>query len=135
MDPSTIDQAQIQHMVAAMAPVIGILGLVFLALLIVPFWFAFKKSGLSPWLSLLVLLPAGTLITLYVLAFARWRVVPMATEYPPYPSQNYPPQQYVQQANYPAATGYTPQPGYPAASPAYPAPPQPAHPPVEPREV
>lgn len=129
MDPSTVDQAQVQHMMAAMVPVIGFFVLVVYVLIIIPFWFAFKKAGLSPWLSLLTLIPGiGFLLTLYILAFARWRVVPMAPEYPAYPA----PGGYVQQG-YPPPAGYVPQQGYAASqAPVYP----PSAPTAEPpREV
>ena len=37
-----------------------------------------KKAGFTPWLSLLYILPLlGTLVLLYVLAFADWKVVPV----------------------------------------------------------
>jgi hypothetical protein len=123
MDPSTVDPAQMQHIMAAMVPLVGLFAIIVTALLILPFWFAFKKAGLSPWLSLLVLVPAiGFLLTLYILAFARWRVVPMAPEYPPYPTTP------VVQQGYPPPAGYVQQ--------SYPAPQQPVYPPVEPpREV
>jgi hypothetical protein len=66
-----------------------------IAVIIVPFWFILKKAGFSPWLALLNIVPFGTLILLYVLAFAEWKVVPapqMAFQ-PPYPPQPpFPPQ-------------------------------------------
>lgn len=40
-----------------------------------PFWFIFKKTGLSPYLSILVLLPPmglGLLVTLLILGFKKW---------------------------------------------------------------
>ncbi len=124
MDQSTVDPAQVQHMIAAMVPLIGFFVILFYALIIVPLWFAFKKAGLSPWLSLLTFVPIiGFLLPLYVLAFARWRVVPMAPEYPAYPPTNYVQAQYPQQV---ATTAYPPAP------PAYPAPPQaPVYPPTD----
>jgi hypothetical protein len=66
-------------------------------IIIIPFWFICKKAGMSPWLSLLWIVPFGGLILCYVLAFADWSVVPapqmgyMAP--PPYPPPpQYPPQ-------------------------------------------
>ncbi len=45
--------------------------------IMVPCWFILKKAGFSPWLALLCIVPSlGTLVLLYVLAFAEWKVVP-----------------------------------------------------------
>ena len=44
--------------------------LILAALIIVPFWFIFKKAGHSQWLSLLMVVPMVNLIMLYYLAFA-----------------------------------------------------------------
>ncbi len=121
MDQTTVDPTQVQHVMAAMVPVIGFFIVLINALIIVPFWFAFKKAGLSPWLSLLALIPlGGFLIPLYILAFARWRVLPMAAEYPAYP----PPGGYVQQG-YPAPLQTVAPPAYPPVS-------ERAYPPVDP---
>lgn len=64
------------------------------ALVIVPMWFICRKAGFSEWLSLLILVPFGNLILLYVLAFSEWKVVPAPQPawppppaYPPYPPQ------------------------------------------------
>ncbi|MGA3333859.1 MAG: hypothetical protein ABSC62_06805 [Terracidiphilus sp.] len=83
-----------QQALALMAPVFMILGLVILAILMIPFWFICKKAGLSPWLTLLNLVPFGGLILLYVLAFAEWKVapVPQMAYPPPYPQPPMPPQ-------------------------------------------
>lgn len=45
---------------------------------LIPFWFICKKAGFSPLLSLLNLVPfgLGTLILVYILAFAEWHVTP-----------------------------------------------------------
>ena len=45
---------------------------------IIPFWFICKKAGFSPVLSFLNLVPfpIGTLILVYLLAFADWKVIP-----------------------------------------------------------
>ena len=54
----------------------GIFGLVFaiviLALVIIPFWQIWKRTGHSGWLSLLMIIPLANIISLYVLAFKRW---------------------------------------------------------------
>jgi hypothetical protein len=63
---------------------------VLLAIIIIPFWFILKKAGMSPWLALINLIPFGTLILLYVLAFATWKVVPAPLagwQQPPFPPQ------------------------------------------------
>jgi hypothetical protein len=65
--------------------------LILMAIIIIPFWFILKKAGFSPWLALVNLVPFGTLIMLYVLAFAQWKVVPAPQpgwqQPPPYPPQ------------------------------------------------
>jgi hypothetical protein len=44
----------------------------------IPFWFICKKAGFSPLLSLLNFAPfgLGTLVLVYLLAFAEWKVSP-----------------------------------------------------------
>jgi hypothetical protein len=65
---------------------IPILIVVGLALVIVPFWFILKKAGFSPWLSLINIIPLGTLVLLYVVAFAEWSVIPaVPAGWPPQP--------------------------------------------------
>ena len=44
--------------------------LILAAVIIVPFWFIFKKAGHSQWLSLLMVVPIVNLIMLYFLAFS-----------------------------------------------------------------
>ena len=46
--------------------------LVFAALIIVPFWFIFRKAGYSQWLGLLMVVPIVNLVMLYFLAFSDW---------------------------------------------------------------
>ncbi len=61
----------------AMLVIIPIIIVIAIAILMVPFWFILKKAGFSPWLALLCIVPSlGTLVLLYVLAFAEWKVVP-----------------------------------------------------------
>jgi hypothetical protein len=71
------DPSQIQHLIMAMAAVIPIIVLIVMAIVLLPLWFICKKAGFSPWLSLLIFVPLGGLILLYVLAFADWKVVPV----------------------------------------------------------
>jgi hypothetical protein len=92
---SGLDPDQISHIVVAAMAIMPIIILVCLAIVIIPLWFICKKAGLSPWLSLLVLVPCGgILILLYVLAFAQWKVVPapQLAYMPPYPQPPVPPQ-------------------------------------------
>ncbi|SFK54251.1 hypothetical protein SAMN04488036_101309 [Shimia haliotis] len=49
-----------------------ILILVYVAVLVIPFWKLWKRTGHSPWLSLLMLVPLVNFISLYVLAFKAW---------------------------------------------------------------
>lgn len=89
----------IQKMVVAMMAIIPLLILVGVAVVMVPCWFILKKAGFSPWLALLCIVPSlGTLVLLYILAFADWKVVPSPQAgvypppYPPPPPPSYPPQ-------------------------------------------
>jgi hypothetical protein len=63
----------------------GLFATVMSILLLIPYWFIFKKAGFSPFLAILILIPVVNLIMLYFLAFARWNVVPAPpqTPYPP----------------------------------------------------
>jgi hypothetical protein len=103
MDPNNIDP----HL-AYLIPGAFIFGLVFVAIMIVPLWQICKKAGFSPWLSLLVLVPFGALILLYVLAFARWRVAALPQYGAGYPPGSYPPAVYP-----PAAPPANPNDPYP----------------------
>jgi hypothetical protein len=87
----------IQKMVVAMMAIVPIIIVIAIAVVMIPCWFILKKAGFSPWLSMLCLIPSlGTLVLLYVLAFAEWKVVPapQAAYPPPYPPPTppYPPQ-------------------------------------------
>jgi hypothetical protein len=72
-----------------MVPILVLIYALLIAVVMVPCWFILKKAGFSPWLSLLCLLPSlGTLVLLYVIAFAEWKVVPapkMVWQPPAYP--------------------------------------------------
>ncbi|MGO8758777.1 MAG: hypothetical protein ACLQG3_11700 [Terracidiphilus sp.] len=85
------DLATAQHILAIMVPIIGIIVLVGLAIILIPYWFICKKAGFSPWLTFLNVVPFGNLVLIYVLAFAEWKVVPAPqmgwTPQPPYPPQ------------------------------------------------
>jgi intracellular septation protein A len=94
LQQNQIDPAEAQKIALAFLAVFPILMIIGLAVVIIPTWFVCKKAGFSPWLSLLVIVPFGGIILLYVLAFADWKVAPIAasaypTSYPPQPP--YPP--------------------------------------------
>jgi heme/copper-type cytochrome/quinol oxidase subunit 4 len=63
---------------AAILGIYMIVFVVFLAVIIIPFWFILKKAGFSSWLSLI-----------NILAFAEWKVIPapQVTWQPPLPPQ------------------------------------------------
>jgi hypothetical protein len=69
----------------------GFFGTLISILVLIPYWFIFKKAGFSPWLALLMFLPMINLILLYFLAFARWNVVPANLVYPAPPPVPYQP--------------------------------------------
>lgn len=55
---------------------VGVPGLfmliVYVAIIIVPFYQLWKRTGHNGWISLLMLIPVVNLIMLYVLAFKEW---------------------------------------------------------------
>ncbi len=57
-------------------------GLLISIVVLIPYWFIFKKAGFSPLLALLIFLPVINIFLLYFLAFSRWNVVPVAQVYP-----------------------------------------------------
>jgi hypothetical protein len=93
---STAMPQQVQQVMMMMIPIILVFSLIALAIILIPFWFICKKAGMSPWLTLLNIIPLGNLVLIYMLAFAEWKVVPVAQlapypgGYPPLPPQ-YPP--------------------------------------------
>ncbi len=89
--PDMAAAQRLAYTILAMMPIFILVGL---AIVILPFWFICKKAGFSPWLSLLNIVPFGSIILWYVLAFAEWKVVPAPTPgwappvpYPPPPPQ------------------------------------------------
>jgi hypothetical protein len=60
----------------------GFFGALISIIVLIPYWFIFKKAGFSPFLALLMFLPLINIVLLYVLAFSRWKVVPAAMVYP-----------------------------------------------------
>lgn len=105
MDPQE-SQRQAMHMLAIMVPFILIGWAIGLAIIIIPFWQIFKKSGMSGALSLLMAIPLVNLVMLYVLAFSEWKVVPIAYQYGTLPPTPYPPPQ--PPPSFPSS-GYPPQ--------------------------
>jgi hypothetical protein len=80
--------SQAMGILAAIAALYGVILLVAVIVVIIPTWFICKKAGFTPWLSLLVIVPFGGLILLYVLAFAEWKVVPaLQAAWTPLPPQ------------------------------------------------
>lgn len=50
--------------------------LVYIAILVVPFFQLWKRTGHNGWIALLMLIPVVNLIMLYVLAFKQWPAMP-----------------------------------------------------------
>jgi hypothetical protein len=69
----------------------GFFGALISIVVLIPYWFIFKKAGFSPFLALLMFLPLVNFVMLYYLAFARWNVVPAAMVYPAPPPVPYQP--------------------------------------------
>jgi hypothetical protein len=94
MDPQQA-QAQAMHAMMVMLPIFLVVGIVCVAIVIIPLWKICTKAGLSGPLSLLTIIPFGMLIVLYVIAFSQWKIAPTSDTvvyppaYPPPPS--YPP--------------------------------------------
>jgi hypothetical protein len=80
------------HVAAFLIPMM-FFAIIFNVILVIPFWFIFKKAGFSPWLAVLMFVPLANIIILYVIAFSQWKVVPVGpwsvTQHPP---QAFPPQ-------------------------------------------
>jgi hypothetical protein len=90
-----MDQQSQLHAIQAMMVFMPIFFLGIAVLIVIPYWFIWKKAGFSPWFSLLMFIPAVNFIMLYVLAFSQWKVVPVAPAQPamgyPYPPSTFPP--------------------------------------------
>ncbi|HTW61789.1 MAG TPA: hypothetical protein VMD55_08255 [Terracidiphilus sp.] len=87
-NPDQLDPEMIRRIVGACLVIIPIIIVVSIAVVMIPCWFVLKKAGFTPWLSLLCIMPTlGTLILLYVLAFAQWKVAPAPVQayWPPQP--------------------------------------------------
>lgn len=101
MYPADPNSARAIHAFLFLLPIVIV---VVATIVLVPTWRICKKAGFTPWLSLLIFVPLGNLILLYVLAFSDWRVIPIEQlgwpAYPPQYGGQYPP-------GYPP--GYPPQ--------------------------
>ncbi len=87
------DPEVMKRIMMMIVPIVLAFYVVMVGILMLPCWFILKKAGFSPWLSLLCIFTSlGTLVLLYVLAFAEWKVVPVPLQayWPPQPP--YPPQ-------------------------------------------
>ena len=84
-----MDPNQVQHFNTVFAGMMGIfmlIALVIVAFMIFLFWRIFNKAGLPGPLALLLLLgPIGMFINACILAFAEWKVTPVAVAPPYYP--------------------------------------------------
>ena len=65
------DAHQMHGIIAAVIAFYFVFLVIVMAAVIIPFWFILKKAGFSPWLAFINLVPLGTLILLYILAFAE----------------------------------------------------------------
>lgn len=59
--------------------IILLLGAILSLFFTLPFWFICKKAGLSPWLSFVSLIPFGTVILLFIIAFIDWPTLKSST--------------------------------------------------------
>lgn len=64
------------HNILPFLAFLPLFALVFVVLMMIPYWMIWKKAGFSPWLSLFMLVPLLNLVMLYILAFTEWRVAP-----------------------------------------------------------
>jgi len=103
---SQLTPQQTQQFISAFAGIYFVAILLYFAVKVVlyaiPMWRICKRAGLSPQISLLCAIPLiGRLITVYVMAFADWKVAPIAPSAPLPPvytpptfaSPSYPPAQ------------------------------------------
>jgi len=71
---STPDMSQFQPYITMLSGTLGLVFLVvFLFSLLINFMI-FKRTGMNPWLSLLMLVPIANFIMLLILAFTEWPV-------------------------------------------------------------
>jgi len=73
LDDNSVNPQMVPGILAMLAGVYLVVFLVAVIIVIIPTWFICKKAGFSPWLSLLIVIPFGGLVLLYVLAFSEWK--------------------------------------------------------------
>ena len=87
-----MEQTDVTHATAFLVEMI-LFGLIASVVLVIPYWFIFKKAGFSPWLAILMFVPLANVIILYVVAFAEWKVTPTGPySVTAHPREPYPPQ-------------------------------------------
>ena len=98
-----LDPTAIQAQILAMSGTIAIVSLVFLLITLLINFMIFKRTGMNPWLSLLMLVPIANFVMVIILAFTEWPI-----------------QREARMLRAQLASGTYPPPGYaPAAPPAY----------------
>jgi hypothetical protein len=70
----TPDQTTIVNSLAAMSGTLAVVAIVTILLSILIWFMIFKRTGMNPWLSLLMLVPIANFIMLLILAFTEWPV-------------------------------------------------------------
>lgn len=79
--------------IAALAVPMILFGMIASVVLVIPYWFIFKKAGFSQWLAILMFVPVANVIILYVVAFSQWKVAPVGPySVTAHPRQSFPPQ-------------------------------------------
>jgi len=71
---SPVDTNAVAAGLAAMSGVIAIAALVFVLFTILIWFMIFRRTGMNPWLSLLMLVPLANFVMLLILAFTEWPV-------------------------------------------------------------
>jgi intracellular septation protein A len=80
LDDNSINPQLGPGILAAFAGIYLLFILIAVIVVIIPTWFICKKAGFSPWLSLLIVVPFGALVLLYVVAFSEWKVTPASSQ-------------------------------------------------------
>lgn len=62
----------------------GIVFLLVIPVLVIPYWKIFSKAGFAGALSLLMLVPLVNLIVLYIVAFSEWKTIPKTQTFDSY---------------------------------------------------
>lgn len=61
--------------VAIIRIVAGLMFILMIPVLILPYWKIFQKAGFAPALSILMVVPLVNLIVIYVVAFSDWKTI------------------------------------------------------------